>query len=32
MADELMYILNDDTQNYSFCRLSLVVETFEHLT
>ena len=28
MADELMYILNDDTQNYP----SGVVETFGHLT
>ena len=27
-----MYIPNDDTQNYPFCRLKLVVETFEHLT
>ena len=26
-----MYILNDYTQNYPFCRLQLVVETFEHL-
>ena len=23
-----MYILNDDTQNYSFCKLQLVFETF----
>ena len=30
MADELMYIHNDDTQNYPFCRLQLVVETFEN--
>ena len=29
MADKLMYIPNDDTQN---CRLKLVVETFKHLT
>ena len=29
MADQLMYIPNDDTQNFSFCRLKLVVETFE---
>ena len=28
MADKLMYISNDDTQNYTFCRLQLVVETF----
>ncbi len=31
MTDELMYIPNDDTQNYSFCKLQLVVETFGHL-
>ena len=30
MADKLMY--NNNTQNYPFCRLQLVVETFEHLT
>ena len=30
MADKLMYIPTDDTQNYPFCRLELVVETFEH--
>ena len=30
MADKLMYIANDDTQNYPFCRLQLVVETFGH--
>ena len=23
MADKLMYILNDDTQNYPLCRLKL---------
>ena len=28
MAVILMYIPNDDTQNYRFCRLQLVVETF----
>ena len=28
MDDELMFIPNDDTQNYNFCRLQLVVETF----
>ena len=28
MADKLMYIPNDDTQNYPLCRLPLVVETF----
>ena len=27
-----MYIPNDDTQNYSYCRFKLVVETFEHST
>ena len=30
MADKLMFIPNDDTQNYLFCRFKLVVETFEH--
>ena len=30
MADKLMYnIPNDDTQNYPFYRLKLMVETFE---
>ena len=29
MADKLMYISNDDTQNYPFYRLKLVVESFE---
>ena len=29
MADKLMYIPNDDTEYYPFCRLKLVVETFE---
>ena len=32
MANKLMYIPNDDTQYYSFCRLQLVVETFGHST
>ena len=32
MVDTLIYISNDETQNYPFCRLKLVVETFEHLT
>ena len=32
MADKLMYITNGDTQNYPFCRLKLVVETFEYST
>ena len=27
MADKSMYIPNDDTANYPFCRLQLVVET-----
>ena len=27
MADKLTYIPNDDTQNYPFCGLQLVVET-----
>ena len=27
MADKLMYIPSDDTQNYRFCRLKLVAET-----
>ena len=30
MADKVMYIPNDDTQNYPFCRSQLVVESFEH--
>ena len=29
MADKLMHISNDDTQNYPFCRLHLVVESFD---
>ncbi len=29
MADNLMYISNDYTQNYPFNRLKLGVETFE---
>ena len=32
MTDKLMYILNDDIQNYPICMLQLVVETFGHLT
>ena len=32
IADKFMYIPNDDTQNYPFCRLQIVVETFEHST
>ena len=27
MANKFMYIQNDDTQNYPFCRLQLVVDT-----
>ena len=30
MADKLMFIPNDDTQNYYFYRLKLVDKTFEH--
>ena len=29
MADKFIYIPNDNTQNYPFCTLKLVVETFE---
>ena len=29
MADKLMYIPNDDTQNYPYSRLKLLVERFE---
>ena len=29
MADLLMYIPNEDTQNYPFCRLQLVIKTVE---
>ena len=32
MADKLMYVPNDDTQNYPFSRLLWVVETFGHST
>ena len=28
MDDELMYIPNDDQQNFPFCRLKLLVEMF----
>ena len=31
MGDKLMYFPNNDTQNYPFCRLQLVVETFGQL-
>ncbi len=30
MADNLMYIPKDNTQNYPFCRLKLVVKTLKH--
>ena len=30
--DKLMQIPNDDTQNYPFCTLKLVAETFENST
>ena len=30
MADKLMYIPNDDAQNYPLCKLQFTVETFEH--
>ncbi len=29
MADKLMYIPNDGTKNCPFCRLKLLVKTFE---
>ena len=32
ITDKLMYISNDVTQNYFFCRLQLVIETFGHST
>ena len=32
MADELMYIPNDNTQNHHFFRIQLVIETFEYAT
>ncbi len=32
MADKMMYIPNDDTQNLTICRLQLVVETIVHST
>ena len=32
MSDKLMKIPNDDTQNYPFCRLKLVIKSFEHAT
>ena len=30
MVDKLMYIPNDDTQNYPFCILQIVVDRFGH--
>ena len=30
MVDKLMYIHNDNTQNYLFFRLNLVAEKYEH--
>ena len=32
MVNKLIYIPNNDTHNYPFCRLQLVVETFGYLT
>ena len=32
MADKLMYIPNDNTQNYHFCRIKLMVAKFDHST
>ena len=32
MPDKLMYIPSDSTQNYLFCWLQFVVETFGHST
>ena len=32
MADKLMYTPNDDTQNYPYCSLQLVVKTFGYRT
>ena len=32
MTYKKMYIPNDDTKNYHFCRLQSVVEMFAHLT
>ena len=29
MADKLMYIFNDNTQNYPFCRLQLLVKRLD---
>ena len=32
MGDKLMYIPNEETQNYQFCRLKLVIKMFGHST
>ena len=32
MTDKLMYVSKDYTQNYPFCILQLVVETFAYAT
>ena len=32
MADKLMYVPNNDTQNYNFFRLKLMVGTFDNST
>ena len=32
MTNKLMYIPNDDTQNYPFCRLKLVFKRFKNST
>ena len=33
MADKIdVHPCNDDTQNYPFCRIKLMVETFRHST
>ncbi len=32
MADKLMYITDDNTQNYLFCKLKLVVKSIDHWT
>ena len=32
IGDKLMYIPNDDTQNYPFCSLKLLLEMFKHST
>ena len=32
MAYELIYIPNGDTQNYTYCKIKVAVETFGHST